>query len=121
MQAIDVIVIKERGKYMQGELPQSMIHPHSSFFSPHVYPHCHQSLLCPEENPKWGPVSMPEGTVAEEFPPPPSPANHLKQIRGQAGALGGGPGCSHQGLIRAVRGPSVMDRQEEVAGQWFPD
>lgn len=62
-----------------------------------------------------------EGTVAEEFPPPPSPANHLKQTRGRAGALGGGPGRSHQGLIRAVSGPSVMDRQEEVAGQWFPD
>lgn len=43
------------------------------------------------------------------------------KTRGRAGALGGGPGRSHQGLIRAVSGPSVMDRQEEVAGQWFPD
>lgn len=59
--------------------------------------------------------------VAKEFPPPPSPANHLKQSLSHAGTLGGRLGRSHQGLIRAVSGPSVMDQQEEVAGQWFPD
>ncbi|KAK1881786.1 putative cation-transporting ATPase 13A4 [Dissostichus eleginoides] len=75
------------------------------------------------ENPKWGPFPCwdMEGMVAEDFQPPSSPENHLKQPLSHAGTLGGGSGCSHQGLIRAVSGPSVMDQQEEVAGQWFPD
>ncbi len=62
-----------------------------------------------------------EGTVAKEFPPPPSPTNHLKQPVSQAGTQGCGPGRSHQGLIRAVSGLLVPDQQEEVAKQWFPD
>lgn len=59
--------------------------------------------------------------MAEEFPLPPAPANHLKKPLSHVGTLGCRLGHPHQSLIRAVSGPLVTDQQEEVAGQWFPD
>lgn len=67
-------------------------------------------LLCPHVSrgkPQMGPrfhAGSGKAWWQRSFPPPPSPANHLKRLLSHAGTLG----RSHQGLIRTVSGPSVM-------------
>lgn len=131
MQPIDVIVIKERGKYMQEKLPQPVKCLHSSLIDRRLATHasalppCLLHLRCSGGKPQMGLVSMPGlGRQAKEFPPAPpapSPPNHLKRPCSHAGKQGGRLGCSHQGLIRALSGLSGTDQEEEVAGRWFPD
>lgn len=127
MQAIDVIVIKERGgKCASASQCVSILFSVTS--SPHLCPQCHHVCFVHSspgrENPKWDPSPcQAQGTRGGK-----RSFHHLHRQQttsnstsNHAGTQGSGPARSHQGLIRAVSGPTVMDQQQEVAGQWFPD